>query len=91
MKVAWTLRAKDDLERLHGFLARVNGPAADRAAQSLIGAPARLIETPQIGQRLEEFLPRDVRRFLVGPYEMRYEVTHDGIVVLRLWHAREDR
>ncbi|MBR7513475.1 type II toxin-antitoxin system RelE/ParE family toxin, partial [Mycobacterium tuberculosis] len=37
------------------------------------------------------FEPREVRRILVGQYEMRYEIQGDTIYVLRLWHTREDR
>ena len=35
--------------------------------------------------------PREVRRLIVGNYEMRYEQTEGGAVILRLWHTREDR
>jgi ParE toxin of type II toxin-antitoxin system, parDE len=34
---------------------------------------------------------RDVRRFIVGQYEIRYEVTDNAIIIVRLWHTREDR
>jgi hypothetical protein len=40
---------------------------------------------------LEEFEPREVRRILVGKYEMRYEIQESTIYILRLWHTREDR
>ncbi|RVH20388.1 type II toxin-antitoxin system RelE/ParE family toxin, partial [Sinorhizobium meliloti] len=53
--------------------------------------PARLLEQPRIGERLEEFDPREVRRILVGHYEIRYEIRQSTIYVLRLWHTREDR
>jgi len=59
--------------------------------QSLTAAPDRLKEQPRIGERLEEFDPREVRRILVGHYEMRYEVLESTVIVLRLWHTREDR
>ena len=49
------------------------------------------MQYPQLGVKLEEFLPRDVRRIIVGDYEMRYEVTDEAITILRLWHGREDR
>jgi hypothetical protein len=45
----------------------------------------------ELGVRLEEFAPRDVRRVIVGDYELRYEVTEAAIYILRLWHTREDR
>lgn len=46
---------------------------------------------PRIGERLEEFAPREVRRILVGKYEIRYEIQDSMIYLLRLWHTREDR
>ncbi|MEA3465629.1 MAG: type II toxin-antitoxin system RelE/ParE family toxin, partial [Thermodesulfobacteriota bacterium] len=40
---------------------------------------------------IEEFDSRDVRRILVGRYEMRYEIQQPIIYILRLWHTREQR
>lgn len=91
MELKWTSKALSDLVRLHDFLAVVNSNAAARTVQSLTAAPARLIEHPRIGERLEEFEPREVRRILVGNYEMRYEIQELTIYVLRLWHTREAR
>jgi plasmid stabilization system protein ParE len=54
-------------------------------------APTRLLEHPRIGEKLEEFEPREVRRLLIGHYEMRYEIQASTIFVLRVWHTREDR
>lgn len=80
-----------DLARLYEFLATVNQPAAARTVQQLTAAPTQLLTNPRIGERLEEFAPRDVRRILVGHYEMRYEISDSTINLLRLWHTREDR
>jgi plasmid stabilization system protein ParE len=91
MELKWTGKALSDLVRLYDFLAPSNSQAAARTVQSLTAAPARLIEHPRIGERLEEFEPREVRRLLVGNYEMRYEIQESTIYVLRLWHTREDR
>jgi len=91
MELKWTAKAMTDLVRIHDFLAAVNPPAAARVVQSLANAPARLMEHPRIGEKLEEFEPREVRRILVGRYEMRYEIRGSTIYVLRLWHTREER
>ncbi len=32
---------------------------------------------------------RQPYRKLVGKYELRYEIVSDEIIVLRLWHTRE--
>ena len=91
MELKWTSKALSDLVRLRDFLAPANSQAAARAVQSLAAAPVRLIEYPRIGEKLEEFEPREVRRILVGNYEIRYEIQNTTISVLRLWHTREDR
>jgi hypothetical protein len=48
-------------------------------------------EHPRLGRQLERYAPRDVRRLIVGNYELQYELRHDVILVLRIWHGREDR
>ncbi|MGY5803155.1 type II toxin-antitoxin system RelE/ParE family toxin [Rhizobium sp. LEGMi12c] len=91
MEAKWTSKALSDLTRLYEFLAAVNKPAAVRAVQSLTKAPTILLANPRIGETLFEFEPREVRRLLVGHYEIRYEIQQSTIYILRLWHTREDR
>jgi plasmid stabilization system protein ParE len=91
MELKWTGKALSDLARLHEFLAPMNREAAARTVRSLTSAPAILLGNPRIGEKLEEFDPREVRRILVGRYELRYEIRESVIYVLRLWHTREDR
>ncbi len=90
MRLAWTHRARADLERLHAFLALVN-PSAAQAVQALTRAPNFLLSNPRIGEQLFQFEPREVRRILVERYELRYEIQGETIYALRLWHTREDR
>lgn len=91
MELKWTSKALSDLTRLHAFLAPVNKTAAARAVQVLTKAPTILLTNPRIGEQLFEFEPREVRRLLVGHYEMRYEIQGSIVYMLRLWHTREDR
>lgn len=91
MDLKWTGKAFSDLTRLYEFLAPVNKLAAARTVQALTAAPISLLTNPRIGERLEEFDPREVRRILAGHYEIRYEIQASTIYVLRLWHTREDR
>lgn len=46
---------------------------------------------PRLGERLNEFEPEEVRRLVIGQYEMRYLLTDTHIVILRIWHTREER
>ncbi|WP_339481798.1 MULTISPECIES: type II toxin-antitoxin system RelE/ParE family toxin [unclassified Pseudomonas] len=91
MELKWTSKALSDIAQLYEFLASVNQPAAARTVQQLTAAPTSLLANPRIGERLEEFEPRDVRRIQVGRYEMRYEIAGSTLFLLRLWHTREDR
>ncbi|WP_372341104.1 type II toxin-antitoxin system RelE/ParE family toxin [Nitratidesulfovibrio vulgaris] len=50
-----------------------------------------ILTNPRIGEQLFAFAPREVRRLLVGHYEMRYEIQDSTVYVLRLWHTRESR
>lgn len=91
MDLKWTSKGLSDLARLFDFLAPVNKPAAARVVQALAKAPTILLTNPRVGEQLLQFEPREVRRILVGEYEIRYEIQESIIYVLRLWHTRENR
>ena len=91
MELKWTRQALSDLTRLYEFLSVVNQQAAARTVQALTTAPTTLLNNPRIGEQLSEFEPREVRRIIVGRYEMSYEIQESTSYVLRLWHTREDR
>lgn len=91
MKLKWSNEAVADLARLHDFLATVNPTAAARAAQTLTVAPRQLLVRPQCGRQLDQYLPREVRRIIVGNYEIRYELVESIVYILRIWHTREER
>jgi len=91
MVLKWTASANRDLVRLHAFLNPLNPRAAARIVQQLVDAAEQLLTYPQLGERLAAFAPRNVRRLIVGDYELRYELEDTTITVLRIWHGREDR
>lgn len=74
MELKWTNKALSDLARLYDFLAQIDKRAAVNTVRSLTAAPAKVHNHPRLGEKLEEFNPREVRRILVGDYEMRYEI-----------------
>jgi plasmid stabilization system protein ParE len=69
----------------------VASDAAARLVQQLARAPDRLFDYPRLGEKLEAYEPREVRRIVIGNYEMRYEIAAETIFILRLWHSRENR
>jgi addiction module RelE/StbE family toxin len=91
MRVQWTSKALSDLVRLKDFLTPVNVQAAESVTRVLARAPRKLLERPRVGTRLEQFEGQEIRRIIIGDYEMRYEILGDVIYIVRLWHSREDR
>ncbi|WP_066807320.1 type II toxin-antitoxin system RelE/ParE family toxin [Sphingomonas asaccharolytica] len=91
MKIRWTGKASSDLVRLYQHLRPVAPEAAARVVQQLAHALDRLLDYPRIGEKLDAYDPREVRRVIVGNYEMRYEIAAGTIFILRLWHCRENR
>ncbi len=80
-----------DLGRLYAFVAVVDPDAAARIAVLLQRAPEKLLPFPRLGERLDAFEDAEVRRLIIGKYEMRYEISGDEILILRIFHGREDR
>jgi plasmid stabilization system protein ParE len=70
---------------------RLSPQAADKAVKTLSAAAGRLLEYPRIGEKLDHYEPREVRRLLIGHCEMRYEIQDATIYVLRIRHTREKR
>jgi plasmid stabilization system protein ParE len=79
------------LARLYEFVAPLNAEAAAGIVRSLARASTTLLANPRIGEQLFEFEPSEVRRIILGRYEIRYEIQDATIYVLRLWHTKEER
>jgi len=91
MALKWTSKAYSDLVRLHEFLGSVDPRAALRVVRQLVAGVKRIPVHQRLGVRMPEFDPREVRKVLVGDYEIRYEVTEIDVFILRFFHTREDR
>jgi plasmid stabilization system protein ParE len=92
VRLVWLPEAKHDIERLHIFLAEKNPDTAIRAVRLIVEGAERLQKLPELGrlmpdgQRREYFLP-----FGASAYVLRYRVTSKEVVIIRVWHGREDR
>lgn len=89
MKLEFTEQALDDLIRLREFIAEKNPAAAERVSQQLIESIQRLTEQPEIGHRVES-LP-GVQEWIAREYVVHYLVLNEALIVLQIWHGREDR
>lgn len=95
MKLAFSREARGDFVRLRTFIAEHDPSAAARAARRLIQGIERLVRHPRLGKRVDiapdQIAPEEIRDWLVGDYVIRYLIANDQIIVLRLWHGKENR
>jgi plasmid stabilization system protein ParE len=89
--IRWSSEARDDLDRLADFVAAYDPIRAGEIEQELIQAPKRLLQFRRRGSRLSQYDPQEVREYRVANYLLRYELRGEDIVVLRFFHARENR
>ncbi len=92
-KVVWRERALEDIDRLYDFLFKKSEEAAAKTAQVILRGSSLLEESPRLGRpvadgtrRRELFIP-----FGSGFYVLRYFLTSNIVVIVRVWHGREDR
>lgn len=92
-KVVWRERALGDIDRLYDFLFEKHEETAAKAARVILKGSSLLEESPRLGrpmadgtQRRELFIP-----FGSGFYVLRYFLVSDTVVIVRVWHGREDR
>ena len=95
MKLAFSREARSDLVRLRAFIAKHNPTAAERVAKRLIQGIERLLQHPRLGRRVPvapaQMAPEEIRDWPIGDYVVRYLITADRIIVLRVWHGKEQR
>lgn len=92
-KIVWRERALVDIDRLYSFIFEKNDEAAAKAARIILRGSSLLEESPRLGRpmadrtgRRELFIP-----FGSGFYVLRYFLTDDTVIIVRVWHGREDR
>lgn len=92
-RVRWLPDALNDLKRLHDFIEPHSPQAAVRAVDTLVEAAESLSEFPEKGRPWD--LERDFRelfvRFGARGYVIRYRFFDGEAIVVRVWHALEDR
>ena len=93
MELIWLPETQEDIQRLFDFLVRVNPEAAARAIRLIQQGADALLEHPEMGRpmdddtrRRELFLP-----FGASAYVLRYRLEGETIVVIRVWHGREEQ
>lgn len=92
MRLAFTPQAVGDLRRLRDFIAIHDPAAAQGVANHLLTAINRLETFPELGVPVAIAPdPKVIRDLIAGHYVVRYLIAAREVLVLRVWHQREDR
>ena len=94
MQVVLLGRARADLARLRAFLQPHGDALAQRAVDVLFSAANSLRDLPERGRPAEKSGYRElVVPFGRGAYVMRYRIDYGRktVVIVRIWHGREQR
>lgn len=91
--VEWLPAAREDLVRLHAFIRPHSEDAAARAVQTIMKAVEQLKETPEIGRPWgPDPAFRELHiRFGAKGYAARYRLFEERVIIVRVWHALEER
>ncbi len=89
MELVFSQSAQKDLVRLRQFIAKHNPQAVRSVSQQLIRSITLLVKQPEMGMDLPE-LP-GVQQLVTGNYIVRYTLMQEKVIVLRIWHGKENR
>ncbi len=93
-QVKWLPKALTDIERLYQFLYDKDVSAASKEATVILHGAQLLGTTPHIGKPMpDESGRRELfMAYGAGSYVLRYmQLKDDAVVIIRVWHSREDR
>ncbi|MGD1700489.1 type II toxin-antitoxin system RelE/ParE family toxin [Dapis sp. BLCC M229] len=92
-EIVWTDMAVEDLNRHYEFLKVNNADAAARGIQKIVSFAESLQENPRRGRIVDEIagLRKLVVVFVKYGYVIHYTIIEDDVIILRVYHGRENR
>lgn len=92
MRLSYSPESINDLIRLREFIEFKNPQAAKRIAVSIKKCTNQLKYFSYIGVKVERAPNPDIiRDLIIGNYTARYLIRSEEIIILRIWHHKENR
>jgi plasmid stabilization system protein ParE len=92
-QIIWTQAAIDDLNRHYDFIKLNDADTATRAVQAIVSSGESLQQNPRRGAIVDEIA--GLRKLLVPfgkyGYIIHYAILEDDVIILRVYHGRENR
>lgn len=87
--VVWSIPARDDLKKIHDYIAQDSKYYARQVIDTLIEKAALLIEFPEMGRKVPEIGDPNIREIPIYSYRLIYKYSTDSIEVLTIVHSRQ--
>ena len=91
LTIEWSLAALADLQRFAVFLHQRDQKLASIVAKAIIEKTNLIAYQPLMGRERERGIRQIVIHVLKASYDLRYNVDDERVVILRIFHTREDR
>lgn len=92
-QVVWSPTASRDIDRHYNFLLTQDATTATKAVQKIIKTGGSLAQSPYRGTIVQSLA--GIRKLLVSfgkyGYVIHYTVIEEEVVILRVYHGRENR
>lgn len=90
-RLIWLEEAVEDMARLRRFLEPNNPRAAQRAAHTILDGAKIFRQHPEAGVPMGDGRRELFLHFGSSGYVLRYRLDGDDVVIIRVWHGREQR
>jgi plasmid stabilization system protein ParE len=92
LNLIWSATARDDLIRLRDFIQPHSSYAAKRSSKKILGAARLILDNPAIGTKIDTRQDYElIIPYGQNNYILRYQIIEQKIIILKIWHSREDR
>lgn len=88
--VIWSIPAKNDLRKIHDYIAEDSKYYALKVSQEFIEKSERLENFPKIGRIVPEIGNPNIRELIVYSYRLIYEITSNEIAILAIIHGKQN-
>lgn len=92
-EIVWTQAAIADLNRHYDFIKLNEADAATRVVQAIVSSAESLQQNPRRGAIVDEVA--GLRKIIVPfgryGYIIHYAILEDDVIILRVYHGRENR
>jgi toxin ParE1/3/4 len=88
--VEWSVPAKNDLKKIHEYIAQDSTFYAQKVILTLIEKSENLNNFSEMGRIVPELQEKNIRELLIYSYRIIYEIIKSDIIIHAVIHMKRD-